>query len=220
MRFIALLISFISLPIFAHAQTVDIIYESGTYTPPFYQGLPLWSRQSEITFTAIMTGVANPKSLYYLWSRDGTVLGLVSGQGRDTLSFFDAIFSKPKTIKVEVSTPSEEILAEASITLTPREPELLVYENNPLYGYMFHKEVGESHQMQGEEVTFTAFPLFFSALSRDYPIKYSWGESSITYRVPEGGGGTASSLIEAANPEFIRQTARKSFTIKFSQADE
>jgi len=218
--FILLTIYFL-LPLSIGAQTVDILYRANTYTPPFYSGVPVWSSQSEITFSAVMTGVSDPKSLYYLWSRDGTVLGLVSGKGKDTLTFSDTLFSKSKTIYVEVSNANEEIVAESSTTLTPRTPEILIYEKSPLYGYMFHNEVGREYKMRGEEVTFSAFPFFFSTPVRFYPtLKYSWGESDITYRVPEGESGRAAVSLKAESKDFLKQTADRSFFVRFGKENE
>src|SRR3989338_9066067 len=40
---------------------------------------------------------------------------------------------------------------------------------------MFHKEIAGEYKLQEKEVTFTAFPLFFSALNRiDNSVEYEW----------------------------------------------
>src|SRR3990167_742525 len=84
------------------AQSVDILWQGDTYTPPFYKGKSLWSNQSRITFVAIPQGLGNPASLNYKWTKNGTVLGNINGIGKNTLSFTDSILSRPQTIRVDI----------------------------------------------------------------------------------------------------------------------
>ncbi|OHA96350.1 MAG: hypothetical protein A3D49_00450 [Candidatus Zambryskibacteria bacterium RIFCSPHIGHO2_02_FULL_43_37] len=128
---------FFSTP--ALAQSVDILWQGTGYIPPFYEGKMLWAKQSVITLVAIPQGLGNPANLNYKWTRNGTVLGNVSGIGKNSLTFMDAVFSKPYTIKVEIVDGNEETRAEATQVIAARDPLLLVYENHPLYGYLFNK---------------------------------------------------------------------------------
>ncbi|MDP2642027.1 MAG: hypothetical protein Q8P21_01920, partial [bacterium] len=130
------------------AQEVNLFWQGETYASPFYKGKALWSNQSRISFVAIPQGLGNSASLNYKWTRNGTVLGNINGIGRSTLSFLDSILSKSQIIKVEILSSQSTVLAETSITVTPISPILAVYENNPLYGYMFHKEVAGTYQLQ------------------------------------------------------------------------
>src|SRR3989344_6783398 len=194
----------------AQAQEVDLLWQGKTYTSPFYQGRTLWSSQSGITFWAIPhgAGIGNPANLIYKWTKDGTILGNINGVGKNTLSFNDSIISKPQTIQIDILSGQDTVLARASVTLTPISPILAIYENNPLYGFMFHRETSEVHELEDKEVTFTAFPLFFSASNRtDNVINYEWrtnigGEAetknSVTYRTPDNVACT--SQVEAGGP--------------------
>ncbi|MEX2013877.1 MAG: hypothetical protein WD896_00800, partial [Parcubacteria group bacterium] len=167
MRKIALL--FLALPFLIplpnlEAQEVDILWQAETYTPPFYKGKSLWSNESKITLLAIPSGAGtgNPANLTYRWTKNGTVLGNINGVGKNTIAFTDSIISRPQTIQVDIISAEQGKIASASLTLASSPPSLAIYENNPLYGFMFHKEVGGVYELQGEEVTFTAFPFFFS----------------------------------------------------------
>ena len=228
-KFYFLLITLLFLPIFPlHAQSVDLIWQGDTYTPPFYQGRALWSNQSRITFVAIPHNLGNPASLYYKWTKNGTVLGNINGVGKNTLSFTDSILSRPQTIEVDIiSSNQETVLAGASVFVAPISPVLAIYENNPLYGFMFHKETSRIHELKDKEVTFTAFPLFFSSINRDNnAINYEWraniGEeagtrNSITYRAPDDTIGTSQVMVSASHKDNIVQSSSKSFLIKFGK---
>ena len=220
-----------------HAQSVDLLWQGETYTPPFYKGRALWSSHSNVTFLAIPHDLGNPENLNYKWSRngDGVSLPFVSGLGKNTFTFSDGLISRTKTVMVNIipsdQDPSKKdtVLASASVTLTPRPPILAVYENNPLYGLMFHKEIGEIHELQEREATLTAFPLFFSALNRvDSMIGYEWRTNaggqpdtanSVTYRAPDGTDGLSAISVRASNKEEDKfmQSASKNFLIQFGK---
>lgn len=215
------------LPVsYSQAQEVDILWQGQTYTSPFYKGRSLWSNQSRITFLAIPhgPGTGNPTNLTYKWTKNGTVLGNINGVGRNTMAFTDSILSKPHLVKVDVLSPDNVLLASASVVITQIFPVLAIYENNPLYGFMFHKETTGAHVLQDKEVTFTAFPLFFSTSNRvASDLSYEWrtndGEAetsnSVTYRVPDETPGTSAVSVSVSNTNKIMQSSNKSFLIQF-----
>jgi len=230
-KFYILLITLllISPVLYVQAQEVDILWQGETYTSPFYKGRTLWSSQSGITFLAIPhgAGIGNPANLIYKWTKNGTVLGNINGVGKKTLSFNDSIISKPQTIQIDILSGQDTVLASASVTVTPISPILTIYENNPLYGFMFHRETSGAHELEGKEVTFTAFPLFFSVSNRtDNRVNYEWrtnigGEAetknSVTYRTPDNVAGTSQVEVGASHKDSILQSSSKSFLIKFEK---
>lgn len=227
MKYTLLLLGFL-LPSVVAAQSVDLLWQGINYTPPFYQGGALWSEQGSLVFYAVPQGLGDPAKLIYKWTKDGTVLGLVSGLNQNTLYSNDPIFSKPQTVKVEIVDDNDNVLASRATTLTPVAPNLLVYEKSPLYGYMFHREVGATYRIDGEEVVFTGFPLFFSSFDRDNnSLAYAWrsntGEdstlSSVTYRVPDNAEGTASISASLMNEDTLKQRAERSFLVQFGHEE-
>lgn len=208
------------------AQSVDLLWQGDGYTPPFYNGRTLWSSQSKITLFAVPQKLGGPANLNYKWSRNGTVLGSLSGVGKNTLSLNDSVLSKSQNIRVEIVFGDNEVLAQTSTVITPVTPSLLVYENNPLYGFLFHKEVSGSYPLHEAEITFDAFPLFFSVQDHsDTSLTYRWrtntGEtetkSSVTYRAPEEASGTSLISITLSNADKILQSANKSFLVQFGE---
>ena len=207
------------------AQSVDLLWQGETYTPPFYKGKALWSSQSRITLLAIPQGISgNPANLTYKWSRNGTILGNINGIGKNTLAFTGSVLSKSETIKIEIISSQGTALASKSVTLTPTSPILAIYENNPLYGFMFHRETNGTHELQEREVTFAAFPFFFSTSDRrDSTLKYEWrtnaggveNTNSVTYRTPDDATGSSEVRVNTSHGDKIMQNANKNFLIQF-----
>lgn len=222
--FIAYCLLLVSAPLGARAQDIDLLWQGDTYTPPFYEGRALWSSQSRITFLAIPHGLGNQANLNYRWTKSGTVLGNSSGVGRSSLSFTDSIVSRPQTIKVDIMSSQGEILATASTNVAPITPTLTVYENNPLYGFMFHRETSGAHQLQDKEVTFAAFPFFFDTIDRtSETMNYEWRTNArdtqtggmVTYRTPDNASGSSEIQVHASNINKILQNSSKTFLVEF-----
>jgi hypothetical protein len=227
-KFAFLLSIFLLFSATASAQSVELLWQGDGYVPPFYKGRSAWSQQTTLTLLAVPQGLGNPASLNYRWSQNGTVLGSLSGVGKNTLSIRDTILSKSQRIGVEIVGSNSDTLASSVVVLTPREPALLAYENHPLYGILFNNEVSGTYIMKGSEITLTGFPLFFSVKSiADQNLTYKWqtsgsadNQNSVTYRVPEGTSG--SSLINAsiAHKSNVLQVAQKKFLIQFGKETE
>lgn len=216
-----LIIFFALFPGTALSQSVDLLWHGDGYVPPFYKGRTLWSSQSTITLVAIPHGLGSSANLDFRWSRNGTVLGSLSGAGKNTLNLTDTVLSKTQNITIEIVSDDNETLAVNSASITPAAQSALVYENNPLYGYLFHREVSRTYPLKDEEVTFTAFPLLFNTESLDYQWRTNAGRAetsrSVTYRVPEGGSGRASISLNISNVEKILQSASRNFLVEFGE---
>jgi len=160
-------------------NVVTILWEADTYTPPFFKGKTLFSHQSRITFMAqpqiISNGrVINPANLIYRWSKDGTVLGNQNGYGKQTLTLTGSVISRSMRIFVEVEDPQSGATASGVIEVSPTEPEILMYEMDPLYGVQYNKALSDSLPLKGREVTLVAIPYFFSS-------QYAFNSGELTY---------------------------------------
>jgi len=216
------------MPIFSlQAQEVNLIWSADTYVPPFYKGLPVFSSQSVVNFIAIPIGLGPTSEMEFIWTKNGTIVGGASGAYRNTFASLDTIISKPQTIKIEILSEHNGS-ASSTVTVTPTAPGMLVYENNPLYGYMFHKDVGQTFELKEKEITLAAFPIFFASPTRyDSEIKYQWlnnnngseTRNQITYRTPDGASGSAQISVRANNLSDILQEATKGFLLKFNNPD-
>jgi hypothetical protein len=209
---------------------VDIMWKGNTYIPHFYKGRALWSNQSSLTIFAV-PHVSNSSgkeiarsTLVYKWTRNGTVLGSQSGVGKSTLVINNSLFPAPQTIQVDISTGGE-VLARGATTISPMNPELLVYEDSPLLGPLFNIEVGNRISLREKEITLSVFPFFFGVMDKnDSSLKYSWSAnnstieqsaSKVTFRSPEASGSSNIS-IHAENSSMFTQTADKAFGVEFN----
>jgi len=205
--------------------SVDILWQGDAYTPPFYKGRTLWSHESTITLLSIPHVGKSPTSLIYRWSLDGEILGNNSGVGKNSLSFTGSILRQPRTVRVDIMTDRDTVVASASLTKPSISPSALVYENNPLYGLMFNREIGDTYLAKTKEFSFVGIPLFFNTLSRtSKEINYSWGSGGdvhtngeVTYRTQEGASGSSPVALEVTAPASVTQSAEKSFSVQFDE---
>lgn len=207
-------------------DSVDLLWQGDTYTPPFYEGRSLWSNQSQVKITAIAhTANFNPSTLYYRWKRNGTVLGSLSGINKTSLTLIDSVLSLPIEVTMDVRDGEDgKVLATETIFLTPVRPRLIVIEDNPLYGLMLHKVVGDTLVLKDREVSFSAIPFFSRVSTRTAPaMDYTWRTNAgdtrkgnrSTYRSPEGERGEAEISLEATNAGVLESPVGRSFSVKF-----
>lgn len=230
-RFLVLLTLLALAPSLSYAATnsVDVLYSGSGYVPPFYEGRTLWGRQTQVTFYAVphvFTGSGReiPASqLIFRWSKDGTILGLSSGLGQDSISFNDTVIGLPIEIKVDVMTDSSTVVASSDASYAPVTPFLLTYENSPTNGYLFNHEASQGITMSGPEITLAGFPFLFSTSNKATRVNYAWttgtsrtqsGED-VTYRISSGQSGQSAIGVTADLPQVLSQTASEHFLVQF-----
>ncbi len=209
----------------AYAQEVDILWQGETEVPPFYKGLPIWGTRTFIKLVGIPQEVTriDPAQAMYWWSKEETALGNYNGVGKNSLTFLDSPYRTTRKVKLELVTESFTPLAKKSIEIFPRSQNVLVYEDHPLYGLMLHREVGEEYEVDGDEITLRAIPLYFDAINIEgEEIEYAWRSgnstqtgSAVTYRIPEGSSGTSQVRVGVSMGNNSQQTAGKSFSLEF-----
>jgi hypothetical protein len=209
------------------AEEVDILWQGSGYTPPFYKGRTLWANQTGLTIMAIphLRSYPNRSALNYKWSKNNTVLGTSSGISKSSVFVVDSVLGTTQNIRLELLFEGG-LVHTSHFTVTPIKPVLLVYENNPLFGFIFHKEVLSQYLMKDAEITFTAFPFFFTGQNRlASNLQYAWrtnqGETenrnSSTYRTPEGASGYSQITVKVENTERIMQSGSKKFNVLFER---
>ena len=209
---------------------VDLLTEGRGYVPPFYKGRAEWGYQTQITIVAlphILNSAGkeiSAQNLIFKWFKDDTVLGTVSGIGKTSLTLSDSVLSLPMDIKLEVYTDKDTIVASKSLSLGPVPQQTLIYEDNPLYGYMFHYAINGTYPLREKEVSFSAFPLFFSTLNKNSSlVLYDWSTNGtyggqttnrVTFRAPESEG-TATVGVDIKHKTKFTESTSKSFGVQF-----
>lgn len=236
---ITLLITFLPLTSFGQTSSktdyVDIVYESLSYTPPFYKGKALNPSQGVVIITAIPhlisgSGEKIPaEKVIYNWKKNGVVMQSSSGVGKNYVSVSGTVPIRDVTIEVTVSSADKSITAESSTIITHTSPKIVFYENNPIYGIMFNKAIANTIQMMNDEFSLLAIPFFFSVGYTTTPdLDYSWSmngktignmepKNSFTTRLEKEGAGTANINLKITNKVRIFQFISSAFNISFNK---
>lgn len=212
---------------------IDLIWQSDSYTPPFYRGKALHVSQDPITVVAephfinSQGGRINPNTLVYKWKRDGKVSNSASGYGKKTFTVTPAILIKPEIVEVEVSSSDGTFFSVGSVNIPVSSPEVLLFEDHPLYGTDFSKSLNNKEfEITNSEVKIAAFPNFFSNVQRlANGLTYNWRLNSnslnqnsdeVIFRKPETGSGRSAISLEIRNTDRFMQTANTQTTATFS----
>lgn len=208
---------------------VDLVWEGDTSVPPFYTGRPLPNGQSPVSVLAIphigAPGSEVPgDSLVYRWQVNGTPVSGASGYGKSFAILAPPVFAEPFTVSVRIETVDGTEGAYGTVTIAPRAPAAMVYEDAPLLGVRFEKAVTESFLMKQDEASFAAFPLFASAPAS---LSYQWTldgspfsvdptqPGDVTFRKQGGGSGAHPVMFSYSNPKAFLENATASFTLTF-----
>jgi hypothetical protein len=218
--------------------TVDLIWQSNSFVPPFYKGKALFSYQNDVTFIALphitSGGVEiSPKNLIYKWTLNGKVIDYASGYGKNTYIIQGDIIAKTLNVEVEVTTSNSTSRGRSSLTLAPRDPQILLYKKSPIYGVEFQKAlINTVNLTDSKEITVVGMPYFFGtedAFSPDLSYKWSinnlpvdkdFTQTSRVFRQKEGSSGVSRISLSIENRNKILQLAGKSFDLKFESPAE
>ncbi|MFA6536415.1 MAG: hypothetical protein WC250_03595 [Candidatus Paceibacterota bacterium] len=212
---------------------VDLLWEAQTYTPPFYKGKALFSNQGRLRIIAVPNfkdssgKTISAGNLIYTWKQDDQVLGNLSGYGKSTLIVDGPLLPILTTISVQAMTADSQLVAESRLSLRSLTPSILFYENNPLYGIMYHQAMGSAFTLRGSEITLAAEPYFFSGHEKTtLETTYDWqlngvivGDNEngeVTLRNDKAQTGQSILSLEITNSQKIYQSARQTLTLNFS----
>lgn len=218
--------------------SIDLIWESDGFIPPFYKGKSLFSHQNKITVVAQPHMVSSvgleigAKNLIYTWKKNGSVIEDASGFGKNTYSFVSPLISRPVKIEVEVSTVDETRRGHSFITLTPSEPSVLFYKKDPINGIELQKSLQNTVELStSKEVTVISIPLFFGTRTSDSEdLSFRWfingslakdtpNQSTQVFRPIEGTSGTARISLSIDNNVKILQSASGNFNLSFGNSN-
>lgn len=212
------------------SASVDLLWESSTNVPPFYKGKALYSLLGSLKIVALPEvgnengQLIDPEQLLYTWTKNGVVLGKESGYGKNSLVSTLPGLRMPLTIKVDVATIDGIIVASDTATIQEASPKILMYENNPLYGILFNREVGSLINLQGNEISLEVFPYFYNTRDRNL-LTYTWKVNGIlvegfqgpfiVLRKDSDSPGEVRLSLEVKNPNLFTEFISRSININF-----
>ena len=165
---------------------VDLLFDSDSYVPPFYRGRALPSAGTTLRLQAIVhfqktDGSLVPENaILYTWKRRGQILSQVSGRGKSSVSIPAPSLFSSDLISVEVQSADGEFSGTASAPIDSTDPFVALYEDHPLFGITYGREIGAQKSVSGSEITLAAVP-FFAEASRpdDENLLYEWTVNNV-----------------------------------------
>lgn len=161
--------------------SIDLLWESDSYVPPFYEGRALPSAgtvlrlQAAPHFRSPGGGELPASGLTYTWRRNDEVIASVSGRGKFTATIPAPALFGVDVISVEAASFDGAFSGEASARIPSTEPTLALYENHPLFGILYNRALGGETLIPDSEMTFAAIPYFAEARSpNDRALNWSW----------------------------------------------
>lgn len=211
---------------------VTLVWEADTYTPAFYKGKALEAYGGFFKVTAIPEFFdtkgkrIDPKTLIYTWKKNGNIQGDVSGYGKD--SFVDSQSSYLRggdDVSVTVTSPKQSFSGTQSISISPVIPSVVFYENSPLYGTVYEKNLNGAFRLSNEEITLRAELYNFSKplaglVTLDWNIngqkvpQFS-NNNQITLRKDSALAGQSTLGVTAQHQKRPLQGAQNGITINF-----
>lgn len=158
---------------------LDIIFDAPTYVPPFYRGRALPSGGGNIRLQAIARfpgsrGPLSENTITYTWRRNNRILTSASGLGKSSITVEAPTPGDTDTFSVRASANDDTLSATASVTIPSSEPVLMLYEDQPLFGILFHSAIPKEIPARGD-ITVAAIPYFATSQRLDDPsLKYAW----------------------------------------------
>lgn len=203
---------------------VSLVVEPSTSVPLLYQGAALPSAGSSVRIVALADlrdakGVRIPSSkLAYTWKLGEQILEAQSGLGKNILVATAPARYRDAQVSVTVSTQDHAMNAHASVSVSPIDPFLRVYVNDPLLGIDFLHAVTSATTLGGQEETFRAVPFYFAG-TPTVAWTLNGGQSGtdpdLTVR---STGSTAGSALIGATASGGGATAQSRFTLQFGSA--
>jgi len=224
---------FFSAQTLVRPASINILWESNSYTPPFYRGKALPGHDASITMVALPEVISSfgrripTRELVFDWQRNGRPLVVESGQGKNTISLTGPVLGGSDEIVLTVSTLDGTFTARRFLTLPSAAPEIVFYEQSPTLGMRFEEALEDGFVLQNEEIAVAAHPFYFGTPSRsDSSLEYRWtvngsrtetpsDKSVLVLRQTGGGSGAATISLTIENISSVLERVRNTFSMTF-----
>jgi len=199
-------------------QDVSLVAEPRSTAPLLYAGKPLVPLAGSVRVVAVADmrdvggKVIPPSTLVYTWTLDGVKTIGASGIGRNTFLISSPSQYRESKVSVSIQNQDESVAGGASLALTPQNPTLRIYKNDPLLGILFDRALSGSYTLTGAEASLYGAP-YSLPTSKGAPV-LKWflngaaaqTGNSITLRPTGSGKGGASLSLTASAGESTSAT--------------
>lgn len=217
--------------------SVDLLWEADSYVPPFYRGRAQAGSGSSIRVMAIphfvnTDGTTVPSSeINFTWKLNGAIDETQSGLGESSAIFPAATLYDSDVIDVTAQAQGASLAGESSVTIRTLPPDLVLYEDNPLFGVTYYDALPQSSTASESDTSFAAVPYFANAASANDPsLAYAWtvngspvaaapqDPSEIT--IDAESAGVASIGLSISNPSDPFFSVSGSWQVAFTESAE
>ena len=192
-------------------QDVVLVAEPISSAPVLYLGKPFVPAGGDVRVVA-MANVRDasgkpiaPSALSYSWTVDDTRIANSSGIGKTAVIVASPFQYRLRAVSVVVTSQDGTLVGGAALSLSPKDPSVRVYENDPLLGILFDRAIVSDYAIRGAEATLSAAPFSFPTTSGLPLLRWflngdaAQTGNSITLRPTGSGEGTALlSLVASA----------------------
>lgn len=208
---------------------LDMLWETvNSYTPPFYKGKALPSKESVIKIVAFpnTSGLSqtSQKNISYTWKNNYDVVKNSSGTGKNKYIFTNSEINNTEKISVAASGPGGTYSASGSLNIDIVQPQILFYKKSPLEGILYQTSLKDGDYIDEDEITLVVEPFFMLFSEGSSAIKYNWkinnnlietpsNPRELTVR-PSSRGGYATIEFGIENISKLFQKATKSLKIE------
>lgn len=204
---------------------VALVLEPQSQTHEFYAGGALVASESRLRIIAIpdlRTSAGAPiaaSNLVYTWRNGNQILEGASGIGKQVLSANAPVRYRDTNISVTVSSQDSSVVGYAQVMVSPVDPIVRIYENDPLLGPRYERALGRSVAIGGREATFRAVPYHFGSLpTLTWSVNGSASQTGRDITVRPAGSGTGRALlgVDAVSAE-PRQAGESDVSVTFGE---
>lgn len=214
--------------------SIDLINEPDGYVTPFFRGKISNMYQNSLKIVAVphladASGKEyDPKNLVYEWKKNDIVIQDQSGYGRQYVTIQGDLVPRPYDISVSVSSRDGGAKGSVLETVSFGTPFTRFYVDDPLYGTLLNKSVGETLRIGKErEVRIQAAPFGFNTSDTETGLTSTWfvngtsrpelaGRSSIILRSPEESSGRSQVELKLQSVKQLLQQNRTGFGVLFN----
>lgn len=215
------------------ASEIDLLWEAvDSYTPPFYKGKTLVSREGTFKVVAIPSIVSgavtvNPNNLSYTWEKDGNGQTEASGWGKNYFTFKNSYLDEFNEISVKVSDIFGNVNTKTKTVLQTFKPKIVLYKKSIVGGIDLSRSLGNGHLLDKAGETLVAAPYFLSPKNlispnlqlnwsiNNQPARASGLKNEIRLKGEEGTRGEALIKINISNNDTLFQSVEKEINVVF-----
>lgn len=193
-------------------ESVSLIAEPVSSAPPLYVGKSLVPLNGDTRVVAMANfknaqgAYLDPTTLSYTWTVDGTRISNSSGIGKSAVLVASPLQYRSRLVSVVVTNTSGSLVGGDTLTLTPNQPSVRLYQNDPLLGIRFDAALTGSYTIPSTEATLYAAPFSFATTNGAPTLQWFLNSTAaqagngITLR-PNGTGQGKAALSLTASSE-------------------